>query len=251
MEVATQAITFLNGFRLGGSTLSVAVAKFPRVAVAGLGEDAKRVQGAAVLDGISKTTREAKDCRTFSEDEDNMLVGLPRDGSPSCCFHPFVLFPEISSCRVDDVLELEEGMALSCDDPSHEDLRASSRICVDSSDMGVSHGSGCFPLAQDQVKFPKPRGRPRKAEKGGIKKKEKMQLKNWTSGTTRAEDAAEVAEPIGKELMVLPAERSEPYDILTRARSAVLMGKRLGMTFDCTDGVAEYQIAAQIRARAR
>lgn len=59
----------------------------------------------------------------------------------------------------------------------------------------------------------------------------------------------DVAEPIGKELMVLPAELSEPYGVLTRARSAILIGKRLGMTYDCTDGVAQFQIAAQINSR--
>lgn len=68
------------------------VARYLRVNVAGLGKDAKTVPRTAMLDWISTTTWEAKDWRTlrFSVDEDNMIVGLPRDGSTSSCFHPSV-----------------------------------------------------------------------------------------------------------------------------------------------------------------
>lgn len=54
------------------------------------------------------------------------------------------------------------------------------------------------------------------------------------------------AESIGRELMVLPMKLSDPYGIMTRAQSAILMGKRLGMAYDCTDDVAINQIDAQI-----
>ena len=53
----------------------------------------------------------------------------------------------------------------------------------------------------------------------------------------------------GKELMILPKEFSEPYSVMTTARSAVLMGKYCGMKYDCVDDVVLYQIAAQISAR--
>ena len=49
--------------------------------------------------------------------------------------------------------------------------------------------------------------------------------------------------------MVLPMEYSEPYSVLTRVRSALLMGKHLGLKYDCTNGDALYQIAAHINAR--
>lgn len=57
------------------------------------------------------------------------------------------------------------------------------------------------------------------------------------------------AEQTGKELMVLPTEMSEPYGVLTRARSAVLMGKRLGLRYDCPDDIPLFQIANEIKAR--
>lgn len=49
--------------------------------------------------------------------------------------------------------------------------------------------------------------------------------------------------------MVLPMELAEPYGILTRAQSAILMDKHLAMKYDCTDDVARHQIAVQIYAR--
>ncbi|XP_057446145.1 uncharacterized protein LOC130738224 [Lotus japonicus] len=89
----------------------------------------------------------------------------------------------------------------------------------------------------------RPRGRPKKPMAGVAK--ETLQVLPCDGEVEDARDAGS----LGRELMVLPVELSEPYGIMTRARSVVLMGKRLGMVFDCSDDVATYQIAAQINAR--
>lgn len=49
--------------------------------------------------------------------------------------------------------------------------------------------------------------------------------------------------------MVLLTELLETYGFLTQARSTILMGKHLGMTYDCSDDVSQFQIAAQIMER--
>lgn len=53
----------------------------------------------------------------------------------------------------------------------------------------------------------------------------------------------------GNQLMLLPADFSEPHGVMTRARNALLMGKYVGVKFDCSDEVVVNHIAAQIRAR--
>lgn len=51
------------------------------------------------------------------------------------------------------------------------------------------------------------------------------------------------------QLMVLPVEYQQPQGVMTRAKSAMLMGKRLGMIYDSSDEEAVRGIASQIAAR--
>lgn len=73
----------------------MALARYPRVDGAGLGEEVKRVQGAAKLNGFSTIIGDAKEWQalSFFVDEDKMISGLPRDDSKSSDLHPYVLFP--------------------------------------------------------------------------------------------------------------------------------------------------------------
>lgn len=48
----------------------------------------------------------------------------------------------------------------------------------------------------------------------------------------------------GREVMLLSDELSEPWVVQTWARSALLMGKLLGMVYNCSDALAHNQIAA-------
>lgn len=48
----------------------------------------------------------------------------------------------------------------------------------------------------------------------------------------------DVVEPTGRELMGLPMELSEPNGVLTRTRSALHMGKRLHMKYNCYGSAA-------------
>lgn len=82
------------------------------------------------------------------------------------------------------------------------------------------------------------RGRPRKGENRD------KQLSHSISSSSQAEVSS-----IGRELMLLPVEFSEPRGVLTRAMSALFMGKRLGLEYSCSDVVALNQLAAQISAR--
>lgn len=109
-----------------------------------------------------------------------------------------------------------------------------------------SEAAPCGSLPQDQVKTPRTRGRPRKAEKAGGKKNS---LVESSSGLMVAGGEDVDVDPTGRELMVLTMELLEPYGVLTRARSVVLMGKRLSTVYNCTYDVASHQIASQIFAR--
>lgn len=79
--------------------------------------------------------------------------------------------------------------------------------------------------------------------KGGGKKHDPVASFNETAVVD------DVAKLKGWELMVLRGELLEPYEILTRAQSAILMGKHSGIKYDCTDTTAFYQIATKINAR--
>lgn len=74
------------------------------------------------------------------------------------------------------------------------------------------------------VKIPRPRGR---LKKGVAKEGHPSTCLRSTTF-----DGSEV-ESTGKEFMVLSKELSNPYGVMTHARGAILVGKRLGLSFNC------------------
>lgn len=89
---------------------------------------------------------------------------------------------------------------------------------------------------------PRPRGRP----KGSSKKKGKLAHVATTPILAPSPPPLPAAD---NQLMVLPIEFQQPQGIMTRAKSAMLMGKRLGMIYDCSDEEVMKGIASQIAAR--
>lgn len=63
-------------------------------------------------------------------------------------------------------------------------------------------------------------------------------LPSSTSTPSGDRGTPDLSTTVNNQLIVLPHEFQEPHGILTRARSAILMGKRLGMEYDCTDDFA-------------
>lgn len=82
------------------------------------------------------------------------------------------------------------------------------------------------------AKLPRPRGQPKN---NGAKGNEKLSSVTVIEG--------EITE-MGKEVMVLSKEMSNLYGIMTRARSAILLGMRLGLTYYYPDVIAEGHIAS-------
>lgn len=108
-------------------------------------------------------------------------------------------------------------------------------------------GSGSVSQVPSVAKASRGRGRPKKVEKRG----RKQDLAAARTEVATTEVAVEDIDSTGRELMLFSSEFFEPRGVLTRARSALLMGHRLGLVHDCTDDVALNQIAAQILARRR
>lgn len=94
------------------------------------------------------------------------------------------------------------------------------------------------------MKTPRIRGRPKKAEAGGRKKQGDVES---SSVAVTVDEGSIDAKQIWRELMVFPVEMSEPYDILTRERGVVLMGKHFGLRYDCPDDVPLFQISSEIK----
>lgn len=70
-----------------------------------------------------------------------------------------------------------------------------------------------------------------------------------TFNPTDSETSTSLLPSVNNQLMVLPTEFQNPQGVLTRERSAMLMGKRLGLVFECSDEEATRGIASQIAAR--
>ncbi|XP_057446810.1 uncharacterized protein LOC130738713 [Lotus japonicus] len=178
----------------------------------------------------------------LSENEDLMFLGLSRGCPPSPRLPSSVLFPEIShvDCRFDirgcEGWKARSPSGLSCVNPFSVALRVpSDHEFVEGLADPPSKVSPTLP--RDKLLTPRVRGRPKKVENRGRKRKTPTESSN---GMTIADGIAVDSGSRGKELMVLPKEFSEPYGVLTRARSKLLMGKRCGMKYDCTDDTALY-----------
>lgn len=210
----------------------------------------------------------------FSPGEGEMISGLCRFFDSGPWVRNADLFPEINSliCRTGFGLMLTDGeripseflfpevLSLGCDFSTGVGLLGcpASERCILEDALGVCHTAGVREEAIAsphevlslprgcEVKASRPRGRPRLVEKSGRKKKD-------PDGPSRGYGVPEGSSSLeaheGNQRMLLPAEFSEPHGVMTRAMSALLMGKRLGMSYDCTDATALNQIAAQIQAR--
>lgn len=87
----------------------------------------------------------------------------------------------------------------------------------------------------------KPRGRPK-----GSRNKRPLKGSKVAIGT---EANGEDVGLIQNQLILLPVEHQESDGAMTRARRALLMGQRMGMSCDCSEESALKSIAAQIQAR--
>lgn len=83
---------------------------------------------------------------------------------------------------------------------------------------------------------PRARGRP----KGSLKKPRP------SSSTSDDREGVGVSQ---NQLIVLPQDLQEPNGIMTRARRALLMGQRMGMSYNCSEEEALRSIDAQIHLR--
>ncbi|XP_057439789.1 uncharacterized protein LOC130731494 [Lotus japonicus] len=193
--------------------------------------------------------------------DEEMVTGLDR----GCCLDvqtpALFLFPELTQRHLEDsadvireVPKLQRFVSTKADrvggsgvgeDFGAEELVEIAAISGTRSPCreGVGLSSAQLPPAIEGVTvlLRRPRGRPKKTEAKGSMKVPPVTM---ADAATNGEEVS-----TGKELMVLSKELSNPYSVMTHARSAILMGKRLGMTYDCPDFIAEGEIATQILAR--
>lgn len=71
--------------------------------------------------------------------------------------------------------------------------------------------------------------------RGGLEKV----LSEVNSDLLIAEESGLLEANKGNQLLVLPAELSEPFGFLTRAKITLLMDIQMGMVYDCLDETAQ------------
>lgn len=131
-----------------------------------------------------------------------------------------------------------------------------------SSILGLYRGQGCPRKAigcNPIVNVPHPRGRPKNLKRKGMQKhspigkclcnSEWMVLEKSRTTSPKGESSLQAKVSPERHLMLLPTELSKPRGVMTRVRSALLMGKRLSLVYNCSNEVALNHIAAQIYAR--
>lgn len=244
---ASSAIDGLDGLRVGGSLLSVAPARFPRV------------QKQPPVPQAARVPSSTGSGRGLGSVEVEMHLGLVRgcflgDCTPSVCLFPEIE-PRVHVVPVAAAVELSSPGLLQLGGISVLDAFGAAEI-GEGSDLGSScreelrpRFSLPSPLSQpsppkEVVKAPRPRGRPKKTKE----KENEKEGQSTICLLSKTADGSEVM-TTSKELMVLSEEFSNPYGVMTRARSAIQLGKRLGLRFACPDVVAEGEVAAQILAR--
>lgn len=110
LKLTSLAISLFNGALGGGSSLSEALAKFPRTGGPSQNEVVGRPPFSSALAGGFGTGRSSKahHDKVFSTDEERMILGLPRV-SPFLCCPPAFLFPETLTpgCQDGGILRLD------------------------------------------------------------------------------------------------------------------------------------------------
>lgn len=237
LETASLAISLFNGVAMGGSILTVGLARFPRAESPGLRGGAGCSPPSTIPDGDAPLSVPligvgiARCSVPFSDDELLMLAGTSQT-SPCRSCPPSLLFPEIvvaglsigATPLVASTAILSPGLGIV---PSgFSSSVAGSReglLCLSPVVSSIGLGEGRVVAEEDAGAVRRRRGRPKKGEVTGKKK--------GVVGTSNEEvaDLSVVeASPDKGSSLILPEARGH-VGAMTRARRDFLLGKQIGV----------------------